>query len=593
MLGIKINGEFLSLAPNTFLELEQANPFLQFQDEISGQFSLPFEVDASPRNLRLLNYAGIIQNKIDNKGIDAEMYDNGLQVSVGKIKIEKPTHNLNRTADGTISCYYLTGSSSFYQDIKDKKLKDIDVGGVRTFPWDDPSILNFLPDGAGFWGHIHDVIDADINAYDYAFYPVINKGFLNVFGDSELLNNMIWDPGDARIYFNKLTTDHKDINLIVPFPYLHYVLKQAVEFVGWKIEGDILSDADFLKITIINFLAIDWGVYPGGVFPVFGHPFVNFNLQNHLPDMTIAEFLIALKNRFGWWYDFDKVSKKIRIKKLSAVTNTAIKDFTKYASPVVVKKINQTDKIYALTQRFAGDYADGQPDFTNVNLQGSVETIADLPAVTDSNYGHVYLVRLENNFYINALDETDNTLKWMFFTYNIWDYLPANHTEEINTACVTLGSEKYVDSLNYQDFLPRIDAVGAKDRSGDDTGLSSLIVLFYHGQKDNANGDPLCYASSHIYDEAGNKIADWSLAYKCEELDGTQVGLYDLNWKPLLDLLKSAEELEATLYLPLDEYLKLDFGNRLIIAGVKMFILQLKPKIPYAKTIAIETVRIL
>jgi hypothetical protein len=119
MLGIKINGEWLDIAPDTLMEIEHENPFLQFGEEIVGQFSLPFEVDASPKNLRLLNYSGLIQRRIDNTGIPAEIYDNGLQVAVGKIKIEKPTHNLNRVADGKISCYFLTGTSSFYQDIQE------------------------------------------------------------------------------------------------------------------------------------------------------------------------------------------------------------------------------------------------------------------------------------------------------------------------------------------------------------------------------------------------------------------------------------------------------------------------------------------
>src|SRR5688500_9661184 len=116
--------------------MEQENILLQFTEEVLGEFSLPFDVRATDKNLRLLNYAGIMERRIDNIGIDAIIHDNGLPVMRGKIKIEKPTVNLNNVKDGTISCYFLSGISSFYQDIKDKRLREIDVGGARSFEWD-------------------------------------------------------------------------------------------------------------------------------------------------------------------------------------------------------------------------------------------------------------------------------------------------------------------------------------------------------------------------------------------------------------------------------------------------------------------------
>jgi hypothetical protein len=176
MLGIKVNNEFLDLLPGTVLETEQNNPFLQFNDEIVGEYSLPIEVVANAKNLRLLNYAGLIQSKIDKKGIDAQVYHEGFQHSIGKLKVEKPTIHLNNGKRGRISCYYLMGISSFYQDAKNQRLKEINAGGVRTFTND-----NFNRAGSGFWGHIHKVVDAPAgygtSGYDYAFYPVLNNEY--------------------------------------------------------------------------------------------------------------------------------------------------------------------------------------------------------------------------------------------------------------------------------------------------------------------------------------------------------------------------------------------------------------------------------
>lgn len=587
MLGIKINGEFLDISPGLELELENANPFLQFTDEISGQFSLPFEVDASPKNIRLLNYAGIIQKNNLNISLDAEIYDNGLQVAIGKIKIEKPTHNLNRTGDGVISCYFLGGISNFYQDIKDKKLRSIDVGGDRSFDWD-----GIVENTNGFWSHLYAVLNADPGSYDYAFYPVKNTDWPGFDYDINVMNCVYLDSGTVHMLEYFIQGGKKDLNRVVPFPYLKYVMQQALSFVGWRIEGDILNDEDFKKVTMINFQAIDWAFIKilVGVQLIEARDPVVFNLQDHLPDVTISEFMIALKNRFGWWYDFDKKSKVITIKQLQDAATGTVKNFKKYASPVVVKKVNQEEKIYALRNNFNPDISGGAPRFDQVELLGSLDEITDLPAAGDTYYGKVYLIVAENNYYINVQND-DESWSWVLYAPNIYDYEPAGANEEITTAATTVGMDKYD---NYMDLVPRLDNQGNWfGRTEFDEASWGIILCFYHGLKNNKSGDPYPYGSSHIYDSQFNQVAQWALTFECKKAGGLiDVGLYELSWKPILEMLRSPEEFELTLNLPLYEYLQLHFGDRLIIDGVKMYITQMKPKIPYSKTIALETVRI-
>jgi hypothetical protein len=592
MLGIKINGEFLDLLPDTQLEMEQNNPFLQFDDTVLGEYSLPIEIPTTAKNIRLTNYASLLQQKVDVKGIDAEVYINGFQHSVGKLKIEKPTINLNNAKLGTISAYYLTGISSFYQDVKDKKLVTINVGGDRIFAWDSASGFDFLIDGNGFWGHIHKVIDAPVNTYDYAFYPVINKGFENAAGNPSLLNYLLYNPGDGRVKFVHLTNDFNAINLVVPFPYLHYVLKKAVEYVGWRIEGDILNDPDFQKSTIYNTTAITWGGYSGIPRVVFGLPQVKFNLQNHLPDVSIAGFLIALRNRFGWEFDFDRVMKTIRIKPLQGVAISGEKDMSGFSSPVIVKTVSADGKIYALKNNYTTDYQGGSVDLKKLNLQVDVQHFADLPPAIQANFGHVHLVISENNYYILRTDETDGIIKWMLLTYNVFDVLPDGYNQEITTDCVTMGMEQFTDNLNYEDFLPRMDAIGGFEGSGDEVPLSNIVLLFYHGKRPNKLGQPIPYASSHIYDSAGNQVANWSLSFKCKKYDGTEVGLYDLNWKKFLDTISAHETFEVTLNLPLVDFMQLHFSDIISINNVRMYVLKIKSFLPYKGQLQLECSRV-
>lgn len=578
------------MPPTTSLELVEENPFLQFAEaEVIGNYTFPFEAPGVPPNMKLTNYAGVFQKRIDNTGIDARLIANGLQHSVGKIKVEKPQHNLNHPQQGKVSYYYLIGASSFYQDVKDKKMREINVGGVRSFDWDA-----YATTGSGFWGHIHDVVNEVGGPYDYAFYPVKNTGWQGFKTSSDIMNLMIYDAGMVKFsrYTKEAFSLTRDANVIVPFPYLKYVMQQAAAEVGWTINGDILDDADFEKVTLINFQSIHWALKKGiPAAPVYIEmdP-VTFNLQDNLPDITVGDFFLSLKNRFGWWYDFDFISKKITIRSLQDTAVGEVKEFTRYASPLVTKKVTQERKVYAIKNIFSTDIGNGAPSFKSVSLQGQVDEVTDLPAVTDARYGHVYLVVAENNYYICALNEDTGNLEWTFYAYNIYDYEPADANEEVQTSATTVGVEKYND---YLDLIPRIDNNGNWFGRTDIESSWGVILCFYHGLRDNKAADPYPYASSHIFDSTFTQVAEWALTFECKKSDATDVGLYEKNWKKLLLLLSSPEEFEATLYLPIHEWRDLKFSDRIIIDGVMMFLKQKKSQIEYKNEVQIEAVRII
>ncbi|RYZ62353.1 MAG: hypothetical protein EOO14_02545, partial [Chitinophagaceae bacterium] len=333
MLGIQVNGEFLELNPGTQLELYQDNPFLQLGDELRGDVSLPFEVKCTPKNMRLLQHAGLLQKRIDTAGVEAVLFDNGVQHSTGRLKVEKPSVHLNMVDKGSISLYYVSGVSSFYQDIKDVNLRQLNMGGSRVFGWD-----NFSNTGAGFWGHATDVLNGRV-VDDYVYFPVWNEDFAQ---DVQVMNKIKQVGSELRFEMYSDNLAQSVGNALVPFIKLPYLLKRIEAFCGWRFEGSILSDADFLKIVLVNFRAIEWHWMErrsGGADII--HPYFTpaFDLADHLPDISLSEWLINLKNRFGWWFDFDRRNKVIRIRRLMEVAVTTIKDFTAKASPLLVKTV--------------------------------------------------------------------------------------------------------------------------------------------------------------------------------------------------------------------------------------------------------------
>lgn len=594
-LDIQIGDEHLDIPPGAALEMDMNNPFLQFDDQILGEFSLPGEMLATGKNDRLTNYVAIMEKKVTNTPIDAVAIDNGIPSLRGKVKIEKVNLNLNRTSEGRISYYFLSGASSFYQDVKDKKLRAADVGGLRSFEWDDYAFT-----GPGFWGHVRDVMYASpgygVSGYDYSFFPIKNLGWEGRLEGADLMNKVEYgDPNPDEFFLPAYLGSPiggGDVNRIVPFPYLKYVMIQAAKLAGWNIAGDILDDLTFKKIVMINFRAIDWGYIKkvGSSFVNIPRDPVEFNLQDHLPDITISSFFLALRKRFGWRYDFDKATKTLFIHELNEIASTVPKDYTTKSSPIVPKQINQDTKIYALRNTFSTELGSGSPNWEVVEDKGSVDELTDLPAGTEAQYGFVYLVIAENNYYICQQNEDTEAWEWVLWAYNIYDYEPANFTEEITTEATTVGVEKYND---YLDLIPRIDQQGMWYGRTDEEIDTGIILCFNHGVRQNKAGEDYPYGSAHVYSSDFIQIADWSLSFVCKLASGAEdVGLYERNWRKLLDLLKSQEEADVKLYLPRHEYIKLSFADILVIRNTKWFIKNMKPVIPYNGEVNLRLVRI-
>jgi hypothetical protein len=588
MLGIKINNEDFDLLPGTTMEIEENNSYLQFNsNEIIGEYSLPITLPDTPKNNRLTKLSGKFQKRVDNSGLDVAVYDNNFQDSIGKLKFEKINTDLNRMQNGSMSCFYLTGISYFNKAIEGKKLREVNLGGDRTFAWD-----NYNRNGAGFWGHIHKVLDAapgyGVSGYDYAFFSVINKSFTWDKGGSEVINWTWRNPQGLHLFLMSGTV-RTDGNIIVPFPYLKYLLEKIFSFIGWTLKGDILDDADFKKLTVDNARAIDWCVYNPNrtaresAIPR-GRPSIVFNVQDHVPDVTISEFLLALRTRFGWWYDVDRKSKTVTIKELKKVAATGSKNFTSKASPLIPKTILADKKIYALKTTNGSAIS-----LSGLKYQGERLRLSDLPAASESIDLYTYLIISENNYYICQANDNNENWSWQLYNPNLGNVEPVGYTDEIVTSALTAGMEFYNADL---DLAPRIDSPGYWAGRTEDGQSNSILLLFYYGVRTTKTGKPYPFASHHIYDSNSVKVGSWSLAFQAKKDDDTDIGLYEINWKPFLDKLTTTEQLAVTLYLSRAEYLNLKFSDELNIDGVRMYISKRKRRVPYDGKLDLECSRI-
>lgn len=588
MLAIKVNNEFLDLPADTGMELSRNNPFLS--DDIQGEFSMGLTLRYSEKNYRLLQYIGNFYKKNTKYTVDAQIFDGGLFRYAGKLVINQHQTNMNDVESTVWTGFFTIGSSSFLQDIQDVLLQDVNLGGDRSFAWE-----GYVKTGTGFWAHIHNARVP--NAFDYTFYPISNVG---------------WYPNTQTVWMNKLTDngtndfeDNPDQHIylgsgspisLCPCIYLSFLLKKIFENFGWRIDGEILNDTGFKKITIPTFQAIKWvditREWIGGTWVFSPYATITFNLSDHLPpDLTIGSFLVSIKNRFGWFFDFDSNTKTVYLRANKALIGGAVKDWTKYVQANYPAEYQDPEKVFSLINNI--DTSDDLPVTKNVDEADLIraDSFASLPAAGAALDGKIAFALFENNFYVCQSDTTAAAYVWQFYAHNVGDYVVANADSTIESDISTMPSDRFTIRSGVDILAPVCNLQGNFFKSSAGQQPWGIRFLFYHGMFADTGGVLYPYASCHNLAISGTPSGEWSLPYRHQAGDVND-GVYDYWWKAWLQLLSVQDFRTFTLALPITELKKFSFSDIIFINNVFFIVQSAKEVLPYRGLIEMKMKRI-
>lgn len=585
MLALQVNNEFIDLPADVSLELERNNPFLS-DDDIQGEFSLGLTIRYTEKNFRLLQYTGNFSKGNQKYTIDAAIYDAGIFRYAGKLVVTQHQSNMNDIEQTVWSGFFTIGSASFLQSIQNDLLSDIDLGGERSFNFTsaDPS------DGSGgFWQHIHETITP--NAFPYCFPPISNPD---------------WSPLPSITWMNEIGQDqHYAVALnaisLCPAIYLSYLLEKLFANYGWKISGGIINDPGYQKIIIPSFQAIKWCTYRvrdnAFIDPVTPFPVVTFDLADHVPqDLTIGSFLVSLKNRMGWYFDFDSNTKTAYLNGYQKVMSGAVKDWTKYVQASYTADYSDAPKVYELVNNI--DSSDTFPVIMDIDESeiSRVNTVADLPPASADNEGDIAYVFAEDEYFQSqALTDTDDQYSWIFYSHNIGNYSPdpdADNTpiESDISTMPTLLTAWFTGTDKAK--VPVCNQPGNYFKAASETSWA-IRFLFYHGLCAATNGLLYPFASSDNITSNGDTVGTtpWSLPYR-HEYGVLNDGTYDYWWKAWLRMLSIQDTRTFTLALPVTVLRQFSFGDRIFINNVFFVVASAKETLPYKDLIEMKMKRI-
>ncbi len=235
MIGININGQFLDMGEAS-VRFEKVNAL--FTTEVyQGDYSFPFTVPATEKNIRILGFVNRIDTSDKIVDYTCDLYLYNVFYSPAKLII-------NASTNKTISFNLALGLKSLI--IGDKKLAEIDLGTDYALGNDTEAIAN----SASFI-----TVISDWTTYGFSFPCHYNPDFYG--SNNPTFNGIInrVDSTTGKIKFNTTGTGNK--YALVPFLFLFYVLSKIFRAEGLTPSGTFWDDTKASKLLLYNNRALD------------------------------------------------------------------------------------------------------------------------------------------------------------------------------------------------------------------------------------------------------------------------------------------------------------------------------------------------
>ena len=205
MVEIIVNNESLDLLEGEVLALNISINDIGDLSKTKGDYSNTFNIPATARNLSILGYVDslTIDTATTNELLQARLKQDGATFRDGFISIDGYDDN-----NKTIEVVFYGGNVSWFDEIKDKSLRDIDLT-EWNHTYNITSVLNSFSNTEGY------------------IYPLVNYGRLTLEGtyQTEIYD---WMPG----------------------MYVHTLVNNLFRDLGYKLKGSFIESAIYKRLII-------------------------------------------------------------------------------------------------------------------------------------------------------------------------------------------------------------------------------------------------------------------------------------------------------------------------------------------------------
>ncbi|WP_375418143.1 hypothetical protein [uncultured Hymenobacter sp.] len=651
MLELSSAGRPVALSPGTSLQLELNSPLFD-EEVVRGSFAYSFSIPAFPNGPLYGFPERLDADQPPGAELPAELRLDGLPLLLGTQRVrsageKKYSVSLNGTLGGLAAALSRRAIPSF------------EYGGLRQMPPAQPyggGEVGGLLQVPGWVLHANEVVRHP-ESYDYVFAPVrvdnfyepapaatdpppaavppivLNpwvansnaanayglpaggtftpNGFIgyqrvrltlpNIFGSGGLGTVQPTTPSGETIVLPVFG------QLACPFPRLRYVLRCIFEESGQRLDEPRFLPGELGELVIVSpHNALSGRPDPAGVLQS------SFRLADALPDVSVAQLLLALRRGLGVVVDTDPATGLVYTRYLHELVATPAAeadDWTgRLAGPAEVeiagasalKLVYETDPDDALTK----DLLQQAPD--PATLGPAVDTLAELPRVGLVGLPpETRLVRQAGAYYrsratYSAASTTE--LSWFFLAEQLDGVQVggAGGPEQAQGFAFTqLGRAPFqLDPANAYQLDPRATEfmeVPAMRRPGFEPGNldptapgrpTALRLLFWRGLQPASDGTSLYPLLTPLHtNQAGQTVGQLSL-----RLSGP-AGTYVQLLRGWLEVQRRGVVVKQALRLSSLDLGRLDLSRKVRLDGVEYFVRKLSPTVPLRKPVGAELVR--
>lgn len=391
MLTINSENDYLDIGEAT-INVSLKSPFMTDLDGSRVCPSITFPV--TDKNVKFFEFIHRPQKRRDDN------FSRDLSIKFSDISLFSGSVYVQNANNKKYECFFGLGKGDFWKQVENKSLRDLELGGERTYT----SLDSSNP------GSYASVIGTQYPTHDFAVFPVYNENIAvniphlscNWQNDVRQLN-----PGAPYVVYTIAT----------PFPYVAYVLEQIFSEHGYLIKENKVYDDEYgmRRICLYNPIIAKNG------YVVSSYDFT-IRLNEHCPDVTIKTFLQEICKQFNISIFIDKNKRVYIISNDDIVVKTATMRFSaKATKDSFIINFEQVYKKYVFkwtaddTDEF---WADNIKDIVDVIKIDPVATFADLPTnppVLDLEAGMLCLVQDEYKYYQYTYDSGTGTYSWVYY----------------------------------------------------------------------------------------------------------------------------------------------------------------------------------
>jgi hypothetical protein len=565
--GIQIatEGGAIALPPKTKITYEQNAPFFD-RENLRGSFTNTFKIQGTKENLLLLKLPHLLESSNDEQSnIKSSLIADGIRIEDGLLLVNETKGNLN-TRKVELSSIF-TGALAPYADlVENKSIKDLELFGVIAIAGDNiTDITNATTDNIRSKNTTDWATDIVLNGHDYLCFPTCHiedehYEFVNIW---DAVNNEIQVfqinpmPSGAGNRVNPIST-------ILPMIYYHQVLRHCFSEFGYILKGDLLDNAYFKKHVIANnfspmkqrrltLLNLDTGMPENDQYTELDTEIVP---GNHLPDITIKEFVNDFMIKFG--AAFDIKGNEVYIKQLNG--KPVLKGNQKQTPNYI--KLKADSKLVRLFYEYSDEEKENYP----------TEIIADFEQGKDVELSPKLRPVWQGEFRLG----------------------PA--LAQIYCADLKVGVNKFaIENYGKFEFPPfsslPVEATFFIDINGTAEDIPNpLLMGVYHHLQNNVSSQVFPYMShdNRLHNISNDVIGDWSLEWQNED----DYGLVDIFLKNWLRIMNSNSKRLFYFNDSYLEYLENDWETFKIIGNQEYYIAKKRAQLPLRKEVEYECYKV-